>query len=141
MNTDLSTWLPVSLEPQTQSLGLGDWVCLDRQHFEVAIAIESEWSLPLEQRCLSNFSIGQILDCCKDTGDSFCLVQTLNHEEMWLPTDWLLPASHQGIDSLLVNTIANTSPLLPIASRITVAGHPFDLKIYPPANPNDHAFP
>lgn len=124
------------LMPQTADRLL----CLDRNNPEVQMAIESEWSLPQPDRHLTNFSFGQLLEV-RNFGeyDSWCWIVTAAGEDLWLPASWLVPAEF-GSENLVV-AIAHVSALLPVASRIAIAGQPFDLKIFPLGNSSDHAVP
>lgn len=116
---------------------LGDWVCLDRNNYAVQLAIESEWPLPSRQRHLQNFSFGRVVECMKyeaedeDEDETWCYVELADHSGFWLPASWLYAIDRQNLNEVLIEGISSLSSLLPISSRISVAGTPFDLKIFP----------
>lgn len=115
----------------------GDWVCLNHDHYEVQLALESEWPLPVDQRQLQNFTFGRVLECVEvpDTEDEsseiWChLEDPVAHDELWLLASWLYRVDRQSVNAVLIESIASVASLLPVSSRISVAGTPFDLKIY-----------
>ncbi len=146
-NLDLFSNLPMPAAQPTSNTGAtqfnpGDWVCLNRHDYSVQLAMESEWTAPAHQRYLQNFSFGKVLEYREfahtvEPEEPWCHIALLDNIELWLPAEWLYRADKQTINATLVESFVMVSPLLSISSRITVAGQPFDLKIFPLAQDND----
>ncbi len=112
----------------------GDWVCLDRDNYQVQLAIETEWPLPFHERHLQNFSAGKILALSYVPGEIWYQVDLMNEMsevDPWLPESWLYLADGQGIGHGLTHIVEFVSSQLPIASQISVAGKTFNFKLVP----------
>jgi len=110
----------------------GDWVCLDRNNHQVQMEIEAEWSLPIYERLLQNFSAMRIAS--SDLGDApdeiFYNVGS-KQVDLWLPESWLYRANASEIHYGVFHAASLVSGLLPIISQISVAGKTFNFKHLP----------
>ena len=117
---------------------IGDWVCLDRNLYQVQIEIEAEWPLPIYERHLQNFSARTIVELSRavsseldDESDEIWYNVGAKKVELWLPESWLYLANASEINYGVFHAAALVSNLLPIASQISVAGKTFNFKILP----------
>jgi len=111
---------------------IGDWVCLDRNHLMVQMEIEAEWSLPIYERHLQNFSARRIASSdLEDAPDEIFYNVGSKQVDLWLPESWLYRANASEINYGVFHAASLVSDLLPIISQISVAGKTFNFKHLP----------